>query len=165
MTSFLGYTENLLGAWQLARKAGRMHTNQKFLEQNQTKETNYFDKVSDAFIERLIPYLTGELEEVLPAGAEKKKVRFANNYSQVMIAEIWERFFTTLSQQLTESFESEMKKQNTAASQQALAPHQHMEEAVRKKKKIQERIDNESEMGTGSYAENKPPEELFEDPF
>lgn len=165
MTSFLGYTENLLGAWQLARKAGRMHTNQKFLEQNQTKDKNYFDIVSKAFIERLIPYLTGEQEEVLPAGAEKKKVRFANNYSQTMISDVWERFFTILSQQITESFELEMKKQSTAASQQALAPHQHLEEAVRKKKKIQERIDNESEIGNGSFAENKPPEELFEDPF
>ena len=165
MTTFLGFTENILGAWQLVRKAGRMHTKQKFLEENQNQDTkNYFNIVAQTFILRLIPYLSGEKEQPVKNGEnEKKKVRFASNYSQTQITELWTKFFDVLVDQLSDSFDQEVQKQTTVASQQALAPHQHVEEAVRRKKKIQERIEHEAEMPDGD--DDRKVEELFEDPF
>ncbi|VDK79176.1 unnamed protein product [Anisakis simplex] len=57
----LGYTENLLGAWQLVRKTGRAHTKQPFLGENQnSQQNNYFALVANVFIVEFIPYLTGE---------------------------------------------------------------------------------------------------------
>lgn len=56
----IGYTGNLLGAWQLARKTGRAHSRQSFLEMNQNKEKNYFAIVGNTFIDEFIPYLNGE---------------------------------------------------------------------------------------------------------
>ncbi|VDM65706.1 unnamed protein product, partial [Strongylus vulgaris] len=54
-TSMVGYTENLVGAWQLVRKTGRIHVKQGFLEQNQNQlEKNYFEIVMNIFIERFI---------------------------------------------------------------------------------------------------------------
>jgi hypothetical protein len=51
----------VLGAWQLIRKTGRMHTKQAFLETNQSStEKNYFDLVARIFVAQFIPYLTGE---------------------------------------------------------------------------------------------------------
>jgi hypothetical protein len=61
MTSMLGFTENIIGAWQLARKTGRLHTKVPFLMQHQNQmEKNYFTIVTDAFVSEFIPYLTGE---------------------------------------------------------------------------------------------------------
>ncbi|VDK21881.1 unnamed protein product [Anisakis simplex] len=80
-----------------------------------------------------------------------------------MISDVWRRFFNILIAQLTDSFEHESNKQSNVLSQKTLAPHQHIEDDVRKRKKIQEK---QSEMeNTASNAENKKPEELFEDPF
>lgn len=56
----IGHTENLLGAWQLARKTGRAHSQQMFLEMNQNDEKNYFAILGNAFIDEFIPYITGE---------------------------------------------------------------------------------------------------------
>lgn len=56
----LGFTENLIGAWQLVRKTGRLHAKVAFLEENLNQlEKNYFVIIDDVFIEQLIPYLTG----------------------------------------------------------------------------------------------------------
>lgn len=56
----IGFTENLIGAWQLVRKTGRLHAKVEFLCENLNQlEKNYFLIVDDIFIEQLIPYLTG----------------------------------------------------------------------------------------------------------
>uniref|UniRef100_A0A914Y4B8 Globin family profile domain-containing protein n=1 Tax=Panagrolaimus superbus TaxID=310955 RepID=A0A914Y4B8_9BILA len=61
MTSMLGFTENIVGAWQLARKTGRLHVKVGFLEENQNQlEKNYFTIVTDYFIGQFIGYVTGE---------------------------------------------------------------------------------------------------------
>ena len=55
MTSMLGFTENIVGAWQLARKTGRLHVKVSFLQENQNQlEKNYFTIVTDYFIEQFI---------------------------------------------------------------------------------------------------------------
>ncbi|RCN39183.1 hypothetical protein ANCCAN_14908 [Ancylostoma caninum] len=162
----LGFTENLSGAWQIVRKTGRIHVKQGFLEQNQNQlEKNYFEVVMNIFIERFIPFLTGEqvclgiihstyskfngilwkntkpsiavLELPAPDGNEKKKVRFAQSYAPSQIADVWKRFFNLISAQMTDSFELERTKQRNAQSQKTLAPHQHIEQSERKKKRIQ----------------------------
>ena len=56
----LGHTENVLGAWQLVRKTGRLHTKVPFLVQSQNQlELNYFSIMSETLM-RLVPILTGE---------------------------------------------------------------------------------------------------------
>lgn len=56
----IGSTENLTGAWQLARKTGRLHAKVPFLEANQNQmNKNYFAIVNDAFLEQFVPYLSG----------------------------------------------------------------------------------------------------------
>ncbi|CAD6194456.1 unnamed protein product [Caenorhabditis auriculariae] len=166
LTSMLGYTENLTGAWQLVRKTGRSHVRQGFLELNQNQlEKNYFEVVLNVFIDRFIPYLTGEQQLPKAAGSEndQKKVRFANNYQPQQIQDIWKKFFTILAAQMTDSFELERAKQRNAQSQKALAPHQHIEQSERKKKRIQEK---QSEIeNTASSHEPKEQEQMFEDPF
>ncbi|VDM39606.1 unnamed protein product [Toxocara canis] len=136
LTNMVGYTENVLGAWQLVRKTGRAHTKQYFLETNQSaRGTNYFALVANTFILEFTPYLTGEKEE--PNVDEKKKVRFASTYTSTMISDVWARFFKVITAQLTDAFELELHKQSNALSQKALAPHQHVEDDVRKRRKIQ----------------------------
>lgn len=160
LTNMIGYTENLLGAWQLARKTGRAHSRQQFLEMNQHREKNYFALVGDTFIDEFIPYLNGEKDE--PSLDDKKKVRFASTYSSAMITDVWRRFFNVLVAQMTESFEQERKKRTNMISQKTLAPHQQAEENVRKKKKMEER---RSEIENAAVVECKKTEELLEDPF
>ncbi|VDN35971.1 unnamed protein product, partial [Cylicostephanus goldi] len=79
ITSMVGYTENLSGAWQLVRKTGRIHVKQGFLEQNQNQlEKNYFELVMNIFIERFIPFLTGEQVggcNIVAVMKEKGKIR------------------------------------------------------------------------------------------
>lgn len=163
-TSMLGFTENLAGAWQLVRKTARLHVKQGFLEQNQNQfEKNYFEIVMSAFNEQFIPYLTGEKELPGPDGKEKKKVRFAQTYATSQISDVWKRFLNLISAQMTDAFELERTKQRNAQSQKTLAPHQHVEESERKKKRIQEK---QSEIeNTGSSQEPKEQEQMFEDPF
>lgn len=159
LTNMLGYTENVLGAWQLARKTGRAHSCQPFLELNQHHDKNYFALVGGTFIDEFIPYLNGEKEET---GPDTKKVRFAFTYSVTMISDVWRRFFNVLVVQMTKSFEQERKKRTSLISQKTLAPHQYAEENERKKK-IQEK-QNEIE-NTSTVLETKKTEELLEDPF
>ncbi len=47
------------------------------------------------------------------------------------------RFFNILIAQMTDSFELERTKQHNAQTQKALAPHQHIEQSERKKKRVQ----------------------------
>ncbi|KAM3718594.1 Glycine--tRNA ligase beta subunit [Dirofilaria immitis] len=122
LTNMLGYTENLLGAWQLARKTGRAHSRQSFLEMNQNEGKNYFAIVGNTFIDEFIPYLNGEKQE--PNQKDKKRVRFASPYSVTMINDVWRRFFTISVAQITESFEQERRKRKKINSQKTLAPHQ-----------------------------------------
>ncbi|MFH4974764.1 hypothetical protein AB6A40_001473 [Gnathostoma spinigerum] len=164
LTNLLGYTENLLGAWQLVRKTGRMHTRLAILQINQTSTNNesrdYFNLISDYFELHFVPYLTNEKEE---ADSDVKKVRFASTYSAATISDVWHRFFHILSTQLTETFEQEKHKQANALSRKTLAPHQQTEQNERNKKKIQER---QSEIENNANAcEVKKAEELLEDPF
>ncbi|KIH68894.1 hypothetical protein ANCDUO_00769 [Ancylostoma duodenale] len=64
---------------------------------------------------------------------------------------------------MTDSFELERTKQRNAQSQKTLAPHQHIEQSERKKKRIQEK---QSEIeNTASSQEPKEQEQMFEDPF
>ncbi|VDL76845.1 unnamed protein product [Nippostrongylus brasiliensis] len=162
-TTMLGYTENLSGAWQLVRKTGRIHVKQGFLEQNQSQfEKNYFEVVMTAFCERFIPYLTGEKELPDPDGKEKKKVRFAQSYAPAQISEVWKTFFNIIAGQMTDSFELERTKQRNAQSQKTLAPHQHVEECERKKKRIQEK---QSEIENTACSNEPKEERMFEDPF
>ncbi|VDO25172.1 unnamed protein product [Brugia timori] len=125
LTNMIGYTENLIGAWQLARKTGRAHSKQSFLEMNQNEEKNYFAVVGNTFIDEFIPYLNGEKEE---PSQDKKRVRFASTYSVTMISDVWRRFFTILVAQITESFEQERKKHNKIIDKKTLAPHQLSEQ-------------------------------------
>ncbi|CAJ0607526.1 unnamed protein product [Cylicocyclus nassatus] len=163
ITSMVGYTENLGGAWQLVRKTGRIHVKQGFLEQNQNQlEKNYFELVMNIFIERFIPFLTGEQTLPAPDGNEKKRVRFAQSYAPAQIAEVWKKFFNLVSAQMTDAFEHERNKQRNAQSQKTLAPHQHVEQNERKKKRIQEK---QSEIENNAIAEPKEQEQMFEDPF
>uniref|UniRef100_A0AC35G4N1 Globin family profile domain-containing protein n=1 Tax=Panagrolaimus sp. PS1159 TaxID=55785 RepID=A0AC35G4N1_9BILA len=148
MTSMLGFTENIVGAWQLARKTGRLHVKVGFLEENQNQlEKNFFTTVTDFFIVEFIKYLTGEREEPNPApkDEDKKNVRFQTNYSNQQITDTWRRFFTLIGNQFTESFEIERQKSLSSESKKTLAPHQHFKEEADKKKRIKERqseIDN-----------------------
>src|SRR5688572_30466303 len=82
----------------------------------------------------LLSYLK---EEPVPEGGtpvDKKKVRFQQNYSNTMITEVWKKFFTLCTSQLTESFEFERAKGLNSENQKTLAPHQHVEAAERKKR-------------------------------
>uniref|UniRef100_A0A0N5C2G4 GLOBIN domain-containing protein n=1 Tax=Strongyloides papillosus TaxID=174720 RepID=A0A0N5C2G4_STREA len=161
LTTMLGLTENLVGAWQLIRKTGRSHTKQSFLENNQNQlEKNYFAIVGTNFVKEFIPYLTGEKDE---GNDDKKKVRFANNYTPQMIKDVWNRFFEIIIIQLTESFELEKQKRINMANQKTLAPHQHVEENQRRKKQAAQKEKNDEE--GFEYETKKPQEELFEDPF
>lgn len=56
---------------------------------------------------------------------------------QLRSKEIFLRFFNLISAQMTDSFELERTKQRNAQSQKTLAPHQHIEQSERKKKRIQ----------------------------
>uniref|UniRef100_A0A915PR04 Uncharacterized protein n=1 Tax=Setaria digitata TaxID=48799 RepID=A0A915PR04_9BILA len=122
LTNMIGYTENLLGAWQLARKTGRAHCRQLFLEMNQSEEKNYFAIVGNTFIDEFIPYLSAE--KVEPSHIDRKRVRFASTYSVAMITDVWRKFFTILIAQITESFEQERKKRSKIINWRTLAPHQ-----------------------------------------
>ncbi|VDK84749.1 unnamed protein product [Litomosoides sigmodontis] len=115
LTNMIGYTENLLGAWQLARRIGRAHSQQMFLEMNQNEQTNYFAIVGNAFIDEFIPYLTGVKEEL---DEDKKRLRFASAYSVTMITDVWRRFFTILVAQITHNFEEGRIKRSEIASQE-----------------------------------------------
>uniref|UniRef100_A0A1I7VLJ6 GLOBIN domain-containing protein n=1 Tax=Loa loa TaxID=7209 RepID=A0A1I7VLJ6_LOALO len=139
LTNMIGYTENLLGAWQMARNTGRAHSRQPFLEMNQNKEKNYFAVIGNTFINEFIPYLNGEKEE---PSLDKKKVRFASTYSVTMITDVWQRFFTILVAQITESFEQERKKRSKIISQKILIPHQLSEENARSNEKNRQREHN-----------------------
>ncbi|KAE9547618.1 hypothetical protein FO519_009171 [Halicephalobus sp. NKZ332] len=163
MTSMLGFTENIVGAWQLVRKTGRLHVKVKFLEENQNQlEKNYFTIVTDYFVEQFIAYVSGQKEEPNPAPKEEdKKVRFAQNYSQQQINDVWRRFFTLVGNQFTESFEIERQKSLSSESKKTLDPHQHFKEEADKKKRIKER---QSEIDT-TQNENERGEDMFEDPF
>uniref|UniRef100_A0A915EJS0 Uncharacterized protein n=1 Tax=Ditylenchus dipsaci TaxID=166011 RepID=A0A915EJS0_9BILA len=170
LTSMVGFTENLVGAWQLVRKTGRLHAKVPFLESNQNQlEKNYLAIVIDTFIEQMIPFLTGVQKESTStssegtdADAEKKKVRFAQNYSPVFVADVWRRFLNVICAQLTESFEFERQKCLNSNNQQTLAPHQHAEELERKKRLNAER---QSEIENSVIQPEKQKEEMFEDPF
>ncbi|KAH7694440.1 CRE-GLB-12 protein [Aphelenchoides avenae] len=95
--------------------------------------------------------------------AEKKKVRFAQNYTKQQIVDVWKRFFTVLCGQLTESFEFERQKCLNAENQRTLAPHQKAEEAQRKKRQNAEK-QSEGETAT-TITNGRDTEEMFEDPF
>lgn len=70
MTLMLGFTENIMGAWQLVRKTGRSHVKVPFLVENQNQlEKNYFTIMCDAFIADFIPYLTGEKVNLTTRGS------------------------------------------------------------------------------------------------
>ncbi|CAG9533527.1 unnamed protein product [Cercopithifilaria johnstoni] len=137
LTNMIGCTENLLGAWQLARKAGRAHSRQMFLEMNQSKEKNYFAIVGNTFIDEFIPYLAGEEEEPnqKESDQDKKKVRFAPPYSETMITDVWRRFFIILVTQITESFEEGRKKHSKRISQGALSLNQFGMESEKRDKR------------------------------
>ncbi|KAI1718541.1 hypothetical protein Ddc_09179 [Ditylenchus destructor] len=181
ITSMIGFTENLIGAWQLVRKTGRLHAKVAFLESNQNQlEKNYFSIVIDTFIEQFIPHVAGTQKDhhsTNPGGgatetngttaeseAEKKKVRFAQHYTPVFIADVWRRFFGVLNAQLTESFEFERQKCLDANNQQTLAPHQRAEEVERKKRQNAER-QSEIENSIVVPSEKQKMEQMFEDPF
>jgi hypothetical protein len=148
-----------------------MHTQQAFLDENQQNpdatnpHLNYFELVANAFIRQLIPYLSGEIAETLPPGVQRKKFRNANTYSSQMVVGVWQRLFTIVIEQLTDAFAHERRKKTNANNQKALAPHQHVEEEVRKRKKVHERQIEIENTATNASVENKPLEELFEDPF
>uniref|UniRef100_A0A1I7YWT2 GLOBIN domain-containing protein n=1 Tax=Steinernema glaseri TaxID=37863 RepID=A0A1I7YWT2_9BILA len=154
-TSMLGYTENVLGAWQLIRKTGRAHTKQQFLLENLNQlEKNYFQVVIDYFQEQFLPYLTGEKE-----GQERKKVRFAQNYTTILIEDVWKRFFSILIAQMTDSFEQERTKVNQAQTRKALTPHLMPDGSKKKQKESQSQSEQEPEI------KEKEPEQMYEDPF
>ncbi|CAD5212488.1 unnamed protein product [Bursaphelenchus okinawaensis] len=164
MTSMLGFTENLIGAWQLARKTGRLHTKVPFLMQNQDQMgRNYFQITCDVFVTEFIPYMTGEKADPTDHEPEedKKKVRFAQNYTPQQVQDAWKRFFAVVSGQLTESFEIERQKGLNADNQKTLAPHQHVEAAEHKRK---QQAEKQSEQETAQTNE-RGTEEMFEDPF
>ncbi|KAI6198274.1 hypothetical protein M3Y99_01889200 [Aphelenchoides fujianensis] len=162
MTSMLGFTENIIGAWQLVRKTGRLHCKVPFLVQNQNQlEKNYFSIIADAFIAEFIPYVTGEKPDPTCTDQdEKKKVRFAQNYSTQQITDVWKRFLNVVSAQLTESFEIERQKGLNPDYKQTQAPHQKVEEAEIKRKQQAERQSEEAAMPN-----NERDEHMFEDPF
>ncbi|KAF8360401.1 glb-12 [Pristionchus pacificus] len=163
ITSMLGVSENLTGAWQLIRKTGRVHAKQAFLEQNFNQlEKNYFEIVLNVFEQRLIPYLTGEKEEPVPEGQAPRKVRFAQSYTPDVVTAVWKKFFAILVTQMTDAFELERTKMRNSQNQKTLAPHQHIENEVKKKKRISER---QSEIEHTANSVEKGPEQLFEDPF
>ncbi|KAE9414915.1 hypothetical protein Angca_000322, partial [Angiostrongylus cantonensis] len=163
-TNMLGFTENLAGALQLVRKSGRAHARQGYLEANQHNfERNYFEIVMNVFNERFIPFLTGQEELPAPGDKDKKKVRFAQTYTSSQITEVWKKFFNLIAVEMADSFEVERTRQRNAQSQKTLAPHQHIEESERRKKRMQEKqseIDN-----TSSFYERKEQEQMLEDPF
>ncbi|KAI6172183.1 hypothetical protein M3Y98_00944700 [Aphelenchoides besseyi] len=172
MTSMLGFTENIIGAWQLVRKTGRLHCKVSFLVQNQNQlEKNYFSIIADAFIADFIPYVTGEklisklIESFSPIQlvlikTRRKKVRFAQNYSTQQIHDVWKRFLIVVSNQLTESFEIERQKGLNPDYKQTQAPHQKVEEAEIKRKQQAERQSEEAVIPN-----NERNEQMFEDPF
>ncbi|KAI6197090.1 hypothetical protein M3Y94_01184000 [Aphelenchoides besseyi] len=162
MTSMLGFTENIIGAWQLVRKTGRLHCKVSFLVQNQNQlEKNYFSIIADAFITDFIPYVTGEKPDPTCTDQdEKKKVRFAQNYSTQQIHDVWKRFLIVVSNQLTESFEIERQKGLNPDYKQTQAPHQKVEEAEIKRKQQAERQSEEAVIPN-----NERNEQMFEDPF
>ncbi|PAV81160.1 hypothetical protein WR25_18634 [Diploscapter pachys] len=136
-----------------------------FLEQNQNQfEKNYFEVLLNVFIERFIPYVTGEQQLPTKGGEEKKKVRFAQSYAPAYIVEVWKKFFNILIAQMTDSFELERTKQHNAQNQKALAPHQHIEQSERKKKRVQEKA-SEIENTASSYEAAIQQETMHEDPF
>ncbi|VDN03179.1 unnamed protein product [Thelazia callipaeda] len=107
LTTMLGYTENLLGAWQLVRRTGRTHHRHSFLKANQDSDINYFKLVGNVFIDELIPYLNGEKDE---STQDTKKVRFASPYSTATKSDVWQRFFNVLVSEMMRSFEQECQK-------------------------------------------------------
>ncbi|TMS33227.1 hypothetical protein L596_000989 [Steinernema carpocapsae] len=160
-TMMLGYSDNVLGAWQLIRKTGRAHTKQTFLLENLNQlEKNYFQIVIDYFQEQFVPYVTGEKEETLPDDQERKKPRFAQNYTPALVEDVWKRFFNILIAQMTDSFEQERTKVNQAHTKHALTPHLMPDD--NKKKKSQERP---SEVEPEQEIPEKEPEQMYEDPF
>lgn len=165
MTLMVGFTENLAGAWQLVRKTGRLHAKVPFLEQNQSQlGKNYLSMVNEFFIEQFIPYMTGEkLEPGIDREADRKKVRFQQNYSHQFIGDVWRRFFTVCTAQMTEAFELERQKCLNVNNQKTLAPHQHVEEAERRKRLNAEKANELEANLPAPQAERR--EELFEDPF
>uniref|UniRef100_A0AC35U4T3 GLOBIN domain-containing protein n=1 Tax=Rhabditophanes sp. KR3021 TaxID=114890 RepID=A0AC35U4T3_9BILA len=161
LTTMLDLTENIVGAWQLIRKTGRSHTKQSFLEANQNQlEKNYFSIVGTCFMQEFIPFMTGEKEE---DESKKKNNKLTVNYGTQMIKDIWERFFTIIINQLTESFELEKQKLINLSNQKTLAPHQQVEEDQRRKRQAAQDKKEEED----NYVERDKPkdEELFEDPF
>ncbi|KJH47909.1 hypothetical protein DICVIV_05976 [Dictyocaulus viviparus] len=113
----------------------------RFLAQNQNRfEKNYFEIVMNVFNERFVPFLTGKQELPDADKNDMKKVRFAQTYTSAQITEVWERFFKLIAIHLNDSFELERTKQCNVKSQMTLAPHQHVEEKERNKKRIQCRI-------------------------
>ncbi|CAK5074466.1 unnamed protein product [Meloidogyne enterolobii] len=171
MTLMIGFTENLAGAWQLVRKTGRLHAKVPFLEQNQNQlERNYIAIVNEYFSDQFIPYLSGEKVEIIEnkndaakSEADRRKSRIQQNYSQQFICDVWRRFFSVCTSQMNEAFELERQKCLNADNQKTLAPHQHIEEAERKKRINAERA-NELEASLPQIQKQKE-EELFEDPF
>ncbi|CAD5217250.1 unnamed protein product [Bursaphelenchus xylophilus] len=164
MTSMLGFTENIIGAWQLARKTGRLHTKVPFLMQNQDQMgNNYFQIICDAFVNEFIPYLTGDKPDPTNNEPEdKKKVRFAQSYTPQQVQEVWKRFFIVVTGQLTEAFEIERQKGLNADNQKTLAPHQHVEAAEHKRKQLASEKQSEQE---NTHPNERGTEEMFEDPF
>ncbi|KAL3090328.1 hypothetical protein niasHS_006780 [Heterodera schachtii] len=170
MTLMIGFTENLVGAWQLVRKTGRLHAKVPFLEQNQSQMgRNYIAMVNDYFIVNFVPFLTGEKSDPSAEAnkgdeaAERKRARLCHtNYSQQTVAEVWRRFFTLCTAQMTEAFEFERQKCLNADNQKTLAPHQHAEEAERRRRI---NIEKANELEALPQPKDRRQEELFEDPF
>uniref|UniRef100_A0A7E4ZXU0 GLOBIN domain-containing protein n=1 Tax=Panagrellus redivivus TaxID=6233 RepID=A0A7E4ZXU0_PANRE len=161
-TSMLGFTENIVGAWQLVRKTGRLHCKVAFMEENQNQlEKNYFTIVTDYFIEQFVAYLTGEKAEPNPAPDEEKN-RFGQTYTKQQISDVWRRFFTLIGNQFTEAFEIERQRSLSSQNKKTLAPHQHYKDEADKKKKIRER---QSEVETVDYRQGGDLVEMPEDPF
>ncbi|KAK0393606.1 hypothetical protein QR680_000305 [Steinernema hermaphroditum] len=159
-TSMLGYSENVLGAWQLIRKTGRAHTKQTFLLENLNQlEKNYFQVVIEYFQEQFLPYVTGEKEEPLPEGQQNRKNRLNHNYTIVLIEDVWRRFFNIIIAQMTDSFEQERTKVNQAQTKKALTPHLMPDGSKKKPKESQSQAEPEQEI------KEKEPEQMYEDPF
>jgi len=169
MTTMVGFVENLLGAWQLVRKTGRLHAKIPFLEQNQSQlenGRNYIAIVNSYLSEHFIPYLTQEKPETNidpKKELEKKKIRMSQVYTTIFIAEVWKRFLKVITAQMIEAFELERQKCLNANNQKMLAPHQHAEDEEKRRRQNAER---QSELASQQQIlEEKKEEELFEDPF
>lgn len=159
MTTYLGLTDNCLGAWQYIRKAGRAHASRvPFLAKNTGKD--YFELFCKALLRGMVPYLTGKATIEPEPGHEgkpndpQKRVRFSNaNYNDYQIEVIWSRFMMVNAQELRNSFATEEKRINRQHATNIMVPQQGKEDEDRKMKK-QKRAEMESKANPKPNPEN-----------